>query len=87
MAFSAAPIGGSPALSGNTVRLEPSSLSLVAMPTNPRSESRMADLNWSGLIPIGCGIYGFLIAVSVVPRNPTEPEQMELWRRKFGKPN
>ncbi len=41
---------------------------------------------WSGLIPILCGIYGLLLAYRVVPRKPKDPEKMDLWHRKFGKP-
>ena len=44
----------------------------------------MDELNLGGLIPILGGVYGYLIAVGVLPRNPKEPEKMELWRRKFG---
>ncbi len=39
----------------------------------------------SGLIPILGGIYGLLLAYRVVPREPKDPEKMELWHRKFGK--
>ena len=39
----------------------------------------------SGLIGIIAGIYGLLLAYRVVPRNPKDPEKMELWHRKFGK--
>ena len=44
----------------------------------------MDELNLSGLIPIIGGIYGFLMAVGLLPRDSKEPEKMELWRRKFG---
>ena len=40
--------------------------------------------NLRGLIPIACGAYGLLLAQGIIPRNPKGPEQMELWRRKFG---
>lgn len=40
--------------------------------------------NLKGLIPIFGGIYGLLLAQGVLPRNPKDPEKMELWRRKFG---
>jgi len=40
---------------------------------------------WSGLIALLGGIYGLLLAYRVVPRNPKDPEKMELWHRKFGK--
>jgi hypothetical protein len=39
---------------------------------------------WSGFIPIIGGIYGLLLAYKVVPRNPKDPEKMELWHSKFG---
>ncbi len=42
-------------------------------------------INLGGLIPIFGGIYGLLIAYRVIPRNPRDPEKMELWHRKFGK--
>jgi len=38
-----------------------------------------------GLFGIIVGIYGLLLAYRVVPRNPKDPEKMELWHRKFGK--
>ena len=31
------------------------------------------------------GIHVLLVAYGVLPRNPKDPERMELWRRKFGK--
>jgi hypothetical protein len=37
-----------------------------------------------GLIPIFGGIYGLLLGYRVVPRQPKDPEKMELWHRKFG---
>jgi hypothetical protein len=40
--------------------------------------------NIQGLIPILGGIYGLLLAQGVLPRNPSDPERMALWRRKFG---
>ena len=40
---------------------------------------------WSGLFGIIAGIYGLLLAYRVLPRNPKDPEKMELWHRKFGK--
>ena len=40
--------------------------------------------NLQGLIPIFGGIYGFLLANGTLPKNPKEPEKMDLWRRKFG---
>ena len=40
--------------------------------------------NIDALIPIFCGIYGLLMAKGILPRNPREPEKMELWRQKFG---
>jgi hypothetical protein len=42
-------------------------------------------LKLSGLIPILGGIYGLLIAYRVVPRQPKDPEKMEMGHRKFGK--
>ena len=38
-----------------------------------------------GLIPLLCGIYLFLLASGILPRNPKDPEKMALWRRKFGR--
>jgi hypothetical protein len=40
-------------------------------------------LNWSGLIPIACGIYLVLASYRVV-RLGKNPEANELWLRKFG---
>jgi len=40
---------------------------------------------WQGIIPFAGGIYGLLLAYRVVPRQPKDPERMELWHRKFGK--
>lgn len=37
-----------------------------------------------GLIPFAGGIYVMLLAKGTLPRNPSDPEKMELWRRKFG---
>ena len=45
-------------------------------------------MNWNhlyGLLPIGCGVFGMLMAKGVLPRKPADPEKMALWRRKFGK--
>ncbi len=42
-------------------------------------------INLGGLIPILGGIYGLLLAYRVLPRQPKDPEKMELWHRKFGK--
>jgi hypothetical protein len=42
-------------------------------------------LNWSGLIPIAGGVYGLLLAYRVIPKNPKDPEKLELWHKKFGK--
>ena len=44
---------------------------------------KLGDLQW--LIPILGGIYGYLLAIGTVPRNPKNSEKLELWRRKFGK--
>ena len=41
-------------------------------------------MDWSGLIPIFNGIYGYLLATGSFPKNPKDPEKMELWRKKFG---
>ena len=46
----------------------------------------MNTLDLSGLIPILGGIYGFLMAIGTLPKHPKEPEKMEQWREKFGKP-
>jgi len=40
--------------------------------------------NLQGLIPILGGIYGYLLANGTLPRNPKKPEEMEIWRKKFG---
>ncbi len=42
------------------------------------------QLHLSGLIPICGGVFGLLLAFRVLPRNPKDPEKMELWHRKFG---
>jgi len=39
---------------------------------------------FKGFIPLLGGIYGLLMTCGVLPRNPKDPEKMELWRRKFG---
>jgi hypothetical protein len=47
----------------------------------------MNNWNWAnlqGLIPLLCGVYGFLVANGTLPRRPKDPERMALWRRKFG---
>ena len=41
-------------------------------------------MDWSGLIPIFGGIYGYLLATGYFPKNPKDPEKMELWRKEFG---
>lgn len=41
--------------------------------------------NLEGLIPILGGLYGYLLAIGTLPKNPRDPMKMELWRRKFGK--
>ena len=41
--------------------------------------------NLEGLIPIICGICAYLVANGTLPRNPKEPEKMELWRRKHSR--
>lgn len=40
--------------------------------------------NLDGLIPIFGGIYGYLLANGTLPRVPKKPEEMEIWRKKFG---
>ena len=45
----------------------------------------MLHLKLRGLIPIFGGIYGLPLAYRVIPREPKDPEKMELWHRKFGK--
>ncbi len=42
------------------------------------------NLDYTGLIPILGGIYGFLLGKGILPRQPRDPEKMELWRQKFG---
>ena len=39
-----------------------------------------------GLIFIAFGIYGLLLAYRIIPKNQKEPEKMDLWHNKFGKP-
>jgi hypothetical protein len=39
----------------------------------------------NGLIPILGGIYGLLLTYRVLPKNPKNPEKMELWHKKFDK--
>ncbi len=41
--------------------------------------------NLQGLIPIVGGVYGYLLALGVVPRNPGDPQKMADWRDKFGR--
>ena len=41
--------------------------------------------NLRGLIPLLAGIYFYLMANGTLPKNPKEPEKLELWRKKFGK--
>lgn len=41
--------------------------------------------NIEGLIPFFGGIYAYLLAIGTIPKNPKDPEKMELWRKKFGK--
>ncbi len=38
----------------------------------------------TGLIPLLGGVYGLLLAYRVLPRQPKDPEKLELWHRKFG---
>ncbi|MGP8050425.1 MAG: hypothetical protein ACLPYB_07405 [Desulfobaccales bacterium] len=38
-----------------------------------------------GLLLILLGIYLLLLVYRVVPRQPKDPEKLELWHRKFGK--
>ncbi len=38
-----------------------------------------------GLLLILVGIYLLLLVYRVVPRQPKDPEKLELWHRKFGK--
>ena len=40
---------------------------------------------FSGLIPIGAGIYLLLVVYRVVPDMSKHPARMELWHRKFDK--
>lgn len=40
---------------------------------------------WQGIIPLFGGMFGLLLAYKVIPRNPKNPEKMELWHKKFGK--
>ncbi len=38
-----------------------------------------------GLLLILVGIYLLLLVYRVVPRQPKDPEKLELWHRKFGR--
>lgn len=40
-------------------------------------------MNYEGLIPMVGGIYGYLLAIGYLPRNPKEPEKHRLWLEKF----
>lgn len=40
---------------------------------------------WQGIIVVLGGIYAFLIAYRILPRNLKNSEKVELWHRKFGK--
>ncbi len=40
---------------------------------------------WQGIIIVLGGIYGLLRAYRILPRNPKNPEKVELWHCKFGK--
>lgn len=40
--------------------------------------------NLQGIIPIVGGVYGYLLATGALPKNPRDPEKMNLWRKKFG---
>lgn len=42
-------------------------------------------MNWGGLILIFAGVIGYLAAIGYIPKNPENPETIELWRRKFGR--
>ncbi len=44
----------------------------------------MNDFGWDGLIAVFGGIYGLLMAHRILPRNPKDPEKLELWHEKFG---
>lgn len=50
----------------------------------PENQLIMDEIDLSGLIPILIGIYGFLMAIGALPRNPKEPEKMEAWRQRYG---
>lgn len=39
---------------------------------------------WNGLIPFLGGIYAFLLARGILPRNQQKKEKMENWRKKYG---
>lgn len=32
-------------------------------------------MNWSGLIPLIGGVYGYLLAIGYLPKNPKDPEK------------
>ena len=44
----------------------------------------MENIDFSGLIPIVGGVYGLLLEFRLIPKDPKDPERLELWHRKFG---
>ncbi|MCA9254585.1 MAG: hypothetical protein KDA33_03065 [Phycisphaerales bacterium] len=44
----------------------------------------MKPENLEGLIPIVGAVLAMLVAKGVIPRNPKDPEKLELARRRFG---
>ena len=42
-------------------------------------------MDYSGLISIFGGIYGFLLANGTLPKEPKDPAKLEQWRNKYGK--
>lgn len=38
-----------------------------------------------GMVMIFGGVYSYLLAIGALPKNPKDPEKMDLWRKKFGK--
>jgi len=47
----------------------------------------VGHVNLGGLVPLLGGIYCLLVAYRVIPISRSkDPEKVELWHRKFGKP-
>jgi hypothetical protein len=44
----------------------------------------MQKFDLSAVIPILGGIWGYLLALQIIPRNPKDPEKWEEWHQKHG---